>query len=50
MEKRDIIRVHELLSQYLSKIEVHLEFTPEELEHFILPRENVIDTYVVENE
>ena len=31
----------------MSKFPLHLEFSPEEVAHFILPRENVIDAYVV---
>jgi glycylpeptide N-tetradecanoyltransferase len=42
--------VHALLSAYLTKFDLHFEFSKPELQHFILPRPNVIDTYVVENE
>jgi glycylpeptide N-tetradecanoyltransferase len=49
MNKGDIKIVSELLNEYLTKFEVHLHFSEGEVEHFILPREGVIDTYVVEN-
>lgn len=49
MEKRDVKTVHKLLNEYLKKFEVHLEFSQGEVEHFLLPREGVIDTLVLEN-
>lgn len=49
MDAKDTDKVHQLLATYLSKFEVHLHFTKEEVKHFLLPREGVIDTYVVEN-
>ena len=29
---------------------MHIQFSPEEIGHFLLPRENVIESFVVENE
>ncbi len=49
MQKKDVEAVTHLLNEYLSKSPLHLEFTMEEVEHFMLPRENVIDSYVVED-
>lgn len=49
MVKSDVKAVHGLLSNYLKRFDVHLEFTEGEVEHFILPREGVIDCYVIEN-
>lgn len=49
MKSKDLPEVHALLSEYLSKVDVHVEFSLDELNHFIMPRENVIDTYVVED-
>jgi glycylpeptide N-tetradecanoyltransferase len=49
MQKGDVKVVHELLNAYLSKFEVHLHFTEDEVAHFLLPRAGVIDSYVVEN-
>ena len=49
MQKKDVVPVHALLSEYLPKFNLHLDFTPEEVEHYLVPRENVIDSYVVED-
>jgi glycylpeptide N-tetradecanoyltransferase len=49
MGKKDVKIVHELLNGYLNRFDVHLEFNPEEVEHFLLPREGVVDTFVIEN-
>lgn len=49
MEKRDVKAVHGLLNEYLKKFDVHLEFNAGEIEHFLVPRPGVIDTFVVEN-
>lgn len=37
------------MGEYLSKFPLSLEFSNEEVDHFLLPRENVIESYVVEN-
>ncbi len=50
MNKGDVKVVSKLLNEYLKRFEVHLDFSEHEVEHFIVPREGVIDTYVVENE
>ena len=50
MTKNDVPIVHSLLNAYLSKFDVHFEFSVEEIAHFMLPREGVIDAYVIENE
>lgn len=48
MEHKDISAVHKLLTEYLK----HFHLTPimsrEEVEHWFLPQENIIDTFVVE--
>lgn len=48
MEQKDISAVHKLLTEYLK----HFHLTPimsrEEVEHWFLPQENIIDTFVVE--
>lgn len=49
MLKKDVKAVHELLQENMKKFEVHLHFSPQEIEHFLLPREGVIDSFVVEN-
>lgn len=37
------------MNEYLKRFEVYLKFSEAEVEHFLVPREGVIDTYVVEN-
>ena len=49
MEKKDVSAVHHLLAEYLAKFPLHIEFNEAEVEHYLLPRENVIDSYVVED-
>lgn len=48
MEEKDIKRVFELVSGYLKKFPLHPEFRPEELAHWMLPRENVVYSFVRE--
>ena len=50
MKKTDVQVVTALLNEYLKRFEVYLHFSEAEVEHFLVPREGVIDTYVVENE
>jgi len=49
MQKNDVLNVTAILNEYLSKHPLHIVFSPEEVDHFLLPRENVIDSYVVED-
>jgi len=43
--------VHSLLKNYLeSKFALYVNFTPEEVAHWLLPREGVINTYVIQDE
>lgn len=49
MKKSDVSIVCKLLNEYLKKFEVHLHFSESEVEHFVMPRVGVVDTYVVEN-
>jgi glycylpeptide N-tetradecanoyltransferase len=49
MVKKDCKQVYTLLMEYLKKFEVFFEFTQEEFDHFMLPREGVIDAFVVED-
>jgi glycylpeptide N-tetradecanoyltransferase len=48
MLKKDVPAVHNILSAYLTKSALHIEFSLEEVEHFLLPREGVIEAYVVQ--
>ena len=49
MKKTDVKVVTALLNEYLKRFEVYLKFSEAEVEHFLVPREGVIDTYVLEN-
>jgi len=47
MEPKDVPAVHKLLSTYLSKFQLKIMFTEEEIGHWLLPREKVVYSYVV---
>lgn len=49
MELRDVPAVTRLLRQYLSQFDVAPEFTDDDVEHWLLPTENVVDSYLVES-
>lgn len=48
MTKKDVPLVHRLLREYLSQFNLVPDMNQEEVEHWLLPRENIIDTFVVE--
>ncbi|XP_057682499.1 glycylpeptide N-tetradecanoyltransferase 1-like isoform X2 [Corythoichthys intestinalis] len=48
MTRNDIEKTRELLQANLSKFQLKANWSSEEIEHCFLPREDVIDTYVVE--
>lgn len=48
MVKKDVPAVHRLLLDYLSQFHLAPVMSQEEVEHWLLPQENIIDTYVVE--
>lgn len=48
MTKKDVPVVHRLLREYLSQFNLVPAMTQEEIEHWLLPQENIIDTYLVE--
>lgn len=48
MERRDIRQVTELLQKYLKRFQLAPSMTEEEVSHWFLPQDNIIDTYVVE--
>ena len=50
MQPEDVPRVTEMLNEYLSDVKIHILFTEAEVAHFMLPRENVIYSYVCEDE
>lgn len=48
MEERHVKQVRALLNTYLEKFDIKEEFSKKEIKHFLLPRENVMHSYVVE--
>lgn len=48
MEHRDISAVHKLLTEYLKQFHLTPIMSREEVEHWFLPQDNIIDTFVVE--
>ncbi|CDU85152.1 glycylpeptide N-tetradecanoyltransferase [Plasmodium yoelii 17X] len=48
MKKKDVDQVHKLLNNYLSKFNIYVKFTKEEIAHWFMPIQNVIYTYVNE--
>nr|XP_046234298.1 glycylpeptide N-tetradecanoyltransferase 2-like isoform X2 [Scatophagus argus] len=50
MTKEDVVGVRSLLQANLSKFHLNTILSLQEVEHWLLPRENVIDTYVVEGD
>lgn len=50
MEKRDVSAVTKLLRSYMSQFAVAPEFDDKEVEHWLLPRENVVNSYLVESQ
>ncbi|XP_030076511.1 glycylpeptide N-tetradecanoyltransferase 1 isoform X1 [Microcaecilia unicolor] len=49
METRHVPAVHRLLIEYLKQFYLTPVMTQEEVKHWFLPQENIIDTYVVES-
>ncbi|KAL1547787.1 glycylpeptide N-tetradecanoyltransferase [Salvia divinorum] len=49
MELRDVLSVTRLLQNYLSRFIVAPTFDEDEVEHWLLPQENVVESYVVES-
>lgn len=50
MEERDVGGVHALLSTYLQRFSLKVAFSKEEVKHWLLPRNKVINSYVVEKD
>lgn len=46
--KGDLAEIHTLLQAELRKFQLSKILSLQEVEHWLLPRENVVDTYVVE--
>lgn len=49
MRKSDVPVVQKILNEYLSKFDIHLHFSESDVDHFLLPRKGVVDSYVIEN-
>ncbi|KAF8428180.1 acyl-CoA N-acyltransferase [Tirmania nivea] len=49
MEKKDVPEVHELLDRYLKKFDIAPVFTEEEIEYWLVDKEGVVWSYVVED-
>ncbi|KAM1812974.1 hypothetical protein ACFX11_026848 [Malus domestica] len=49
MELRDVPAVTRLLRNYLSQFVVAPDFDENDVEHWLLPEENVVDSYLVES-
>ncbi|KAG7570406.1 Acyl-CoA N-acyltransferase [Arabidopsis thaliana x Arabidopsis arenosa] len=47
MERRDVPAVTELLKNYLCQFGVATDFDENDVKHWLLPRENIIDSYLV---
>ncbi|XP_077475303.1 glycylpeptide N-tetradecanoyltransferase 1-like isoform X2 [Stigmatopora argus] len=50
MTKKDVPAVCRLLREYLGQFNLVPAMNQEEVSHWLLPRDNIIDTYLVENE
>lgn len=49
MQAKDVTKVTKLLNTELEKYKLKLKLTEKDVAHLILPRENVVSAYVVEN-
>jgi glycylpeptide N-tetradecanoyltransferase len=47
MEPRDVPSAHKLLMEYLEKFQLKIAFSEEEVGHWLLPRDKVINSYVL---
>lgn len=49
MDKKDVTQVHKLLNTYIANFSLKLKLSVQDITHLLLPREGVIQSYVVEN-
>lgn len=49
MVKKDVPQVHVLLNEYLKKFAVHPELSVAEVKHMLTPKDQIVDSYVVED-
>jgi len=47
MQPKDVEQVHALLTKHLAQFKLYVQFEPEDVAHWVLPRPNVVDSYVV---
>lgn len=47
MQKEDVPEVHKILTEYLSQFQFHINLTVEDVSHMLLPREKVVESFVV---
>jgi glycylpeptide N-tetradecanoyltransferase len=47
MTADDVVQVQTLLNDYLQRYKLNIQFSAEEIAHFLLPREWVIESFVV---
>jgi len=50
MTEEDVPGVLEVVTQYLGKFDLKVSYTPEEVQHWFLPRDGVIDSFVATND
>jgi glycylpeptide N-tetradecanoyltransferase len=48
LEAKDVKKVHKLLNEYLTKFDLAPVFELEEIIHWFTPREDVVDSFVIE--
>merc|ERR1711904_540335 len=48
MVERHVPQVHKILTEYLKQFDLHPEFSADEIRHWLLPRDGVIYSFVVE--
>lgn len=50
LTEQDVPQTHKLLVEYLKRFSLHPVFTEDDFLHWFLPRPNIIDSFVVEND
>ena len=50
MEKKDISTVLKLYKQQMEKCKMYYKFSQDDISYFMLPKENVVWTYVIEDD
>ena len=49
MQQKDVKVVAKKLNAWLNQYKLHIQFTEAEIAHFLLPREWVVESFVVED-